>query len=75
MPLTIEEGVHYCEPEQGDILGEDDVERRSIENLMGSLKSSNQHRDMLKSRVERPNVFKSDILCMVENLVGENTLI
>jgi len=28
-----EEEVHYCEPEQGDILGEDNVEMRPIESL------------------------------------------
>ena len=57
-PLIIEERFHYCEIEQGDILGEDDVEKRFIEDiiscseneeeerlagsLMSSLKSSNQ---------------------------------
>jgi hypothetical protein len=86
-PLTEKEGFHYCEPEQGDILGEDDVERRSIvdltdclENeeeerlagsLMSSLKSSDQHMDMLTSKAERPNVFISDILCVVADLAGE----
>jgi hypothetical protein len=59
-PLT-EGKVHYCEPEQGDILGEDDVEMRPIESLtdclgrderlagslMNSFESSDQHVDVL----------------------------
>jgi len=75
IPLTEKEGFHYCEPEQGDILREDDVERRSIvdlttylENeeeerlavsLMISLKSSYHHMDMFTSKYERHNVFIS----------------
>jgi hypothetical protein len=35
-PLT-EEEVHYCEPEQGDVFGEDYVERRHIESLTDCL--------------------------------------
>ena len=31
--LTEKEVFHYCEPDQGDILGEDDVKRRSIVDL------------------------------------------
>ena len=86
--MTIEERVHYCEPEQGDILGEDDVEKRSIEDLisfleneekerlvgslMRSLKSSDRQIDMLISKGDRCNVYISDILCVVTDLVNEN---
>ena len=78
-PLTTQERVHYCEPEQGDILGEDDIQKRSIEDLiscleneeeerlegslMSSLKSSRQKMDMLISMADRHNVFVSNILC------------
>jgi hypothetical protein len=66
-PLT-EGKVHYCEPEQGDILGEDDVERRHVESLtdclesederlagslMNSLESSDQQVDMLTGNQRR----------------------
>lgn len=42
-----EEEVHYCEPEQGDILGTDDVEERITNSLMNSFENSNQQTDML----------------------------
>jgi hypothetical protein len=74
-PLTTKEGVHYCEPEQGDILGEDDVERRLVDSLIDSLESSDQHdEDMLtkESReVEGLNVFKTDDLCMFAGKAGD----
>jgi hypothetical protein len=38
---------------------------------MSSLKSSYQRMDMLTSKDERPNVFISDILCVVADLAGE----
>jgi hypothetical protein len=63
-----EEGVHFCEPEQGDILGEDDMgEDRITTSLMDYVESSNQHEDVLTEEPiedREPYVFKYDDLCM-----------
>jgi hypothetical protein len=47
MPLKTKEGVHYYEPEKGDILGEDDVERRLVDSLIDCLENSYQHDEYL----------------------------
>jgi hypothetical protein len=75
-----EEEVHYCEPEQGDILGEDDVERRPIESLtdslgieyerlarslMNSLESSYYHVDVL---VKEENKSSKPYVFVTNNL-------
>ena len=63
-----EEGVHFCEPEKGDILGEDDMaEDRITTCLMDYVESSNQHEDVLTEEPiedREPYVFKYDDLCM-----------
>jgi hypothetical protein len=42
-----EERFHFCEPEYGGILGEDEEEERPIGSLMNYLGSSYQHEDVL----------------------------
>jgi hypothetical protein len=47
---VVEEEVHYCEPEKGSFLGEDDdgdVEGRLVESLMDYVESSYQHVRMI----------------------------
>lgn len=61
-----EEKVHYCEPEQGAFLGEDD-ERRLIESLMDPEESSNQCGDLrseISNEAREPCPFKFDKLYM-----------
>jgi hypothetical protein len=57
--------------EQGDILGEDE---RLAGSLMNSLESSYQHEDMLTEgsiEDEQPNIFKTNILCVVAGFAGD----
>jgi hypothetical protein len=70
-----EEGVHFCEPEQGDILGEDDMgEDRIATSLMDYVESSNQHEDVLTEEPiedREAYVFKYDDLCMTVGWKGK----
>jgi hypothetical protein len=69
-----EEEVHFCEPEQGGILGEDEEEERHVESLMNYLGSSDQHEDVLteeENEASKPYVFKSDNLCMIAGCARE----
>jgi len=63
-----EERDHFCEPKQGDILGEDDMgEDRITTSLMDDVDCSNQHEDVLTEEPiedREPYVFKYDDLCM-----------
>lgn len=89
--LNENEKVHYSGQEQEDIIEANDAEKRSIEDLISclqneeeerlagslmiSLKSSDQRMDMMISKGDRPNVFISDILCVVADLVNEEQLL
>jgi len=66
--------VHFCEPEQGGILGEDEEEERHVESLMNYLGRSYQHKEVLKeesNEASKPYVFKYNILCMVTGCAKE----
>jgi hypothetical protein len=63
-----EEGVHLCEPEQGYILGDDDMgDERLTTSLMDYVEISDQHEDVMREEpieAREPYVFKYDYLCM-----------
>jgi ribosomal protein L29 len=67
-PLT-EEEVHYCEPKQGDIHGEEDEEEERLTTiLMNYLERSYQHEDVLieaSDEAIEPYAFETDNLCIV----------
>jgi hypothetical protein len=71
--LTVEE-FHFCEPKQGDILGEEDEDdERLITSLMNYLYSSYQHMDVIKEGLredENPIFLKTDNLCVFTGFVG-----
>jgi hypothetical protein len=74
--LKTEREVHFCEPEQGSILGEgdgEDVEERHVESLMDCVESSEQHEDLMMSEASNETigsyVFQTDNLCMIAGLV------
>jgi hypothetical protein len=66
----MEEGVHFCEPEQGSFLGEDDdgdVEGRPVESLMNCQESSEHHVGMMSeasNETMESYVFKTNDLCV-----------
>ena len=45
--MIAEEGVHYSEQNQKDIIRVDDVEERLADSLVNSIENSNQHTDVL----------------------------
>jgi hypothetical protein len=60
--------IFYCEPEEGDILGEGYEEKeRLAESLMNSLQSSYQHDDVLIEKLDEdsnPHIFFILTHCM-----------
>jgi hypothetical protein len=73
--VTFEGEVHFCEPEQGSILGEsnEDAKRRSIEDLLNYLGSLNQHDNLMSeasNKATKPYVFKTNYLCMFASCIS-----
>jgi len=71
-----EERVHFCEPEQGLFLGEEDeyIDERLTASLKDCVESLDQHKDMLKEKSNdssKPYVFKSDNLSMIAGCARE----
>jgi len=57
---TIEEGVHYSGQKQRDIIEEDGMKERLMENLMNSFDSSNKHTNVLIE--EKETVQQTELL-------------
>jgi hypothetical protein len=72
--------VHYCEPEQGSFLGEDedgDDEGRSFESLMKCQESSEHHVGMMSeasNETMESYVFKTNKLCMFTRKISKGRI-
>ena len=69
--------VSYCEPEQGPLLGEDDEaeKERLIENIMNSIKSTNQLIEEMTVRpieTKRSSVFQTDDLFVITGFIADD---
>ena len=68
MEAEYEMKVHYCEPQQGSMLGEEeDVDERSNESLMDYWENSDQYKKMTKTSTttREPYIIKTNIWSMV----------
>ena len=60
------EEVHYCEPEQRDMLETDDKKERLDDSLMGD---ANQHTDVLIEELEGNSEQHTDVLSEEEEVL------